>query len=94
MKFSDQVVSVLKAMHPGVRKDIRRALSDLEAGRKRNVRRLERELAGFSRLRVGKYRAIFRHGETGEIIVEYLDSREVVYQEFERQKDLPRDVDL
>ena len=82
MKFSDQVTGALKTLHPGVRRDIRRALDDLEAGKKRDVHPLQRELTGFFRLRVGKYRAIFRKDESGEIIVEFLDVRAVVYQRF------------
>lgn len=83
MKVSSQVVDALKALHPGVRRDIRRALDDIEAGRKRDVRRLGAPLADFFRLRVGKYRVIFRFDpKTHEILAEYLDRRDTVYEKF------------
>ena len=82
MKFSDQAAAALKALHPGVRKDIRRALDDVDAGKKRDVRALARELSGFQRLRVGKYRVLFRRDETGELVAEYLAPRDTVYQSF------------
>jgi mRNA interferase RelE/StbE len=83
LKVSDQVVAALKGLHPGVRSDIRRALDDVSAGRKRDVGILTGELAGFRRLRVGKYRVVFRYGETGELIAEYLGPRKTVYRSFQ-----------
>lgn len=83
MKVSRQVAEILRALHPGVRKDIRRALDDLEAGKKRDVRALKRPLAGYYRLRVGKYRLIFRlDSTTREIRAEFLELRESVYTSF------------
>ncbi len=83
MKFSSQVVAALKGLHPGVRKDIRRALDDLAAGITRNTAALQDKLAGFRRLRVGKYRVIYRRDASGELIAEYLAPRSDVYDEFE-----------
>ena len=83
MKVSLQVAGTLKALHPGVRKDIRRALAYVDAGRKRDVRALKKTLAGYYRLRVGKYRIIFRFDPTtGEIRAEFLERRESVYTSF------------
>ena len=82
MKFSEQVVVALKALHPGVRRDIRRALDDLAAGRPRDTASLSGELKGFSRLRVGRHRVIYRRDKTGEILVEYLAPRRVIYKRF------------
>jgi len=45
-KVSLQVTETLKALHPGVRKDLRRALDDLDAGKKRDVRALNQTLVG------------------------------------------------
>ena len=67
MKFSDQVVGALKALHPGVRKDIRRALEEVNAGKKRDIAALTGELAGFWRLRVGKHRIVYRYDEGGQL---------------------------
>lgn len=82
MKFSDQVVAALKELHPGVRRDIRRALDDVNNGKRRDVRALSEPLTGFWRLRVGKYRVVLRHDECGELIAEYLAPRESVYRSF------------
>ena len=81
MKVSLQVAETLKALHPGVRKDLRRALDDLDAGKRRDVRALRHPLVGYYRLRVGKSRVIFRvDAATGEIRAEFLDRRETVYK--------------
>ena len=82
MKYSDQVVAALKKLHPGVRRDIRRALDDVSAGMPRDVRRLTDQLNGLWRLRVGKYRVVFRYDEAGEVIAEYLGPRSTVYRSF------------
>lgn len=86
MKFSDQVVDALKALHPGVRRDIRRALDDVNAGKKRNVAALNGELAGFSRLRVGKHRIVFRHDQAGQLVAEFLGPRSTIYRSFKAPK--------
>ena len=83
MKFSDQVVASLKALHPGVRRDVRRALDDVNRGKKRDVRALSAELAGFWRLRVGKYRVVFRYRESGELIAEFFGPRKTVDRSFQ-----------
>jgi len=82
VKFSDQVVAALQELHPGVRRDIRRALDDVNLGEKRDVRALADELAGFWRLRVGKYRVVFRRDKAGELIAEFLGPRTTVYRSF------------
>ena len=82
MRFSDQVVAAFKELHPGVRRDIRRALDDVNVGKKRDVRVLTDQLAGFWRLRVGQYRVVFHHDETGELIADYLGLRTTVYRSF------------
>lgn len=81
MRYSDQVVSALQGLHPGVRKDIRRALAEVDHGRPRDVRPLVDQLDGFWRLRVGKYRIIFRY-QQGEMIAEFLGPRASVDQDF------------
>lgn len=79
MKFSDQVVAALNELHPGVKRDIRRAIDDVNQGKRRDVRSLRGRLAGFRRLRVGKYRVVFRYDAAGELIVEFLGPRNTVY---------------
>jgi mRNA interferase RelE/StbE len=82
LRFSDQVVGALKALHPGVRRDIRRALDEIDAGKSRDVARLIGELAGFSRLRVGKYRIVFRYDKAGQLTAEFLGPRSTIYRTF------------
>lgn len=84
MKYSDQVCAALKALHPDARRKIRRALSDLDAGKKRDTKPLKAPPEGFSRLRVGKYRVIYRRApDSGVLIAEFLDLRTTVYAAFE-----------
>lgn len=84
MKFSDQVVSSLKSLHPDVRRSIRQALDDVEDGKRRDTKRLTDELSQFWRLRVGKYRVIYRPDpDNGELIAEFLDTRSEVYKKFQ-----------
>lgn len=82
MKFSDQVTAALKRLHPDARKNIRRTLDNLAAGRDCDTAPLEDELTGFHRLRVGKYRVIYRRDASGRIIAEFLGPRSDVYDEF------------
>ncbi len=83
MKFSDQVVAALKELHPGASRDTRRALDDVNLGKKRYVHALTDQLAGFWRLRVGKYRVVMRKDETGELIAEFLGPRTTIYRSFQ-----------
>lgn len=82
MRFSDQVVDAFKALHPGVRKDIRRALDEVNAGKKRDVAALTGELTGFWRLRVGRHRIVFRYDEVGQLTAEFLGPRSTKYRSF------------
>jgi mRNA interferase RelE/StbE len=86
LKFSDQVVDALKALHPGVSRDIRRALDDVNAGKKRDIAALTGELAGFWRLRVGKHRIVFRYGDVGQLMAEFLGPRSTIYRSFRPPK--------
>lgn len=82
MRFSYQVIDALRALHPGVRRDIRRALDEVNSGKRRDVAALDEDLAGFSRLRVGKHRIIFRYDLAGQLVAEFLGPRRTVYQNF------------
>jgi mRNA interferase RelE/StbE len=86
LRFSDQVVGALKVLHPGVRSDIRRALNDLNSGKKRDIAALTDELAGFWRLRVGKHRIIFQYDESGQLVAEFLGPRRTIYRNFKPPK--------
>jgi mRNA-degrading endonuclease RelE of RelBE toxin-antitoxin system len=55
----------------------------LEAGKKQDTKALRHPLLGFSRLRVGKYRVIYRrHPRSHALIAEFLEERSIVYKAF------------
>lgn len=86
MKFSDRVVEALRELHPGVRRDLRRALDEVNAGKKRDIAALSGELSGFWRLRVGKHRIVFRYDKAGQLIAEFLGPRSTIYRSFKLPK--------
>jgi len=80
---SDQFKQALSLMSPDVKKTIRRALKDVEAGIARDVHALRPPLDGFSTLRVGRWRIIHRwHGT--ELCAEFLDDRTDDYRRAEK----------
>jgi mRNA interferase RelE/StbE len=81
MKFSDQVIDALRDTHPGVRRDIRRALDAAAAGKPCNIKPLQTPLEGYWRLRVGRHRVILRYHK-GELIAEHLAPRNIIYEVF------------
>jgi mRNA interferase RelE/StbE len=77
---SEQIVSRLRTLHPDHRKDIRSALRDLAKG-KGDVKELEGRLAGFYRLRIGRYRVVFRYQDK-HVEAIFLEQRSIVYELF------------
>jgi mRNA-degrading endonuclease RelE of RelBE toxin-antitoxin system len=71
LRFSDQVVDAIKGMHPSVRKDVRRVLGEVNAGKKRDIAAVTGEFAGFWRLRVEKHRVVFRYDDAGDLVAEF-----------------------
>ncbi len=77
---SEQVRERLRTLHPTQRKQVREALDALADGRG-DVKELSGSLAGYFRLRVGRYRAVFSYrGQVVEVI--FLEQRSVVYELF------------
>ena len=77
---SPQVLERLRTLHPESRKEIRAALIDL--GRDNgDTKELAGSLAGFYRLRIGRYRVVFRYQEK-HIEVIFLEQRSLVYELF------------
>ena len=71
-------------MTPDLKKRLRRAMRDLEAGVARDVHPLRAPLAAFSTLRVGNWRLI--HRWKGRLLVaEYLGKRVDVYGQAEKE---------
>jgi mRNA interferase RelE/StbE len=60
VELEEQVVTFLRSLPPEPRKALRRALAELEQERG-DIRALEGELQDYYRLRVLRYRVIFRY---------------------------------
>jgi mRNA interferase RelE/StbE len=78
--LSDQVVGRLRKLHPEQRRRLREALARLPKG-KGDVKELEGTLAGFFRLRSGRFRVVFRYNEN-RIEALFLEHRSLVYELF------------
>ena len=77
---SEQVLAGLGKLHPDQRREVRRALRDLAKG-SGDTKELAGALAGFYRLRVGRYRLVYRYGER-QIEAIFFEHRSVVYELF------------
>ena len=81
---SDQVEAFVKALAPDPRKALRVAIRALESGAG-DLKSLEGELLGWTRLRVMTYRVIYKERwEAGERIIDcvFANRRSVVYELF------------
>jgi mRNA-degrading endonuclease RelE of RelBE toxin-antitoxin system len=83
VRYSDQVASALRSLHPNARKEIRSALAELDSGKKCDTKALRPPLQGFFRLWVERYRVIYRRdAESKMLIAEFLDLRASIYDSF------------
>ncbi len=80
---SDQVASWLTALPPQTKHRVRLALRGLAKG-KGDVKGLQGPLEGFNRLRIGGFRVIYRQISGKEILLEYANTRDAVYELYER----------
>ena len=78
---SDQVATWLTALPPQTKKRVRTALRSLARGRG-DIKGLQGDLEGFSRLRIGGIRILFRQTSAREFRLEYASTRDVVYEMF------------
>jgi len=78
---SDQVAVWLTALPPQTKKRVRTALRSLARGRG-DIKGLQGDLEGFSRLRIGGIRILFRQTPAREFRLEYANTRDVVYEMF------------
>ncbi|MCC5847283.1 MAG: hypothetical protein JJU29_04240 [Verrucomicrobia bacterium] len=79
---SEQVQAWLTALPPQRKHRVRLALRGLEKGQG-NIRPLSGKLEGYNRLRVGGMRILYRQVSSKEILLEYANTRDVVYELFE-----------
>jgi mRNA interferase RelE/StbE len=85
--ISTQIADFIRGLAPEPRARARRGLADLAEGRG-DIRTLEEDLEGFSRLRIGKYRVILEYRPSGEILCVFMETRHLVYQLFAEAKEL------
>lgn len=84
VRVSEQVEGFVKALAPEPRKALRIGIKGLARSSK-NTRRLEGELAGWERLRVGPFRVLYREVFSGGervLACVYANRRSVVYDLF------------
>ncbi len=77
---SEQIVGRLRTLHPDHRNELPRALEGL-ANNRGDVKELAGSLSGFYRLRIGRYRIVYRY-EKKRIEAIFLEHRSIVYELF------------
>jgi mRNA-degrading endonuclease RelE of RelBE toxin-antitoxin system len=85
--LSAQVEAFIRQLAPEPKKLVRQALAGL-AGDRGDITSLDADLEGYHRLRIGKYRIIFRYTARQEIYCSFMQSRPTVYQLFTEARDL------
>jgi len=81
VRTSAQVDEFLQTLPPGPKHKLRQAIGDLANG-KGSVRVLENELAGFHRLKTGRYRVVFCYVKPMTIDCVFAEERKLVYEVF------------
>jgi len=84
VELDPQVAAFVRSLAPEPRKRLRQALHGLEQ-EKGDIKQLEADLAGYTRLRVGAYRIIVRfYAESGRRVARcvFTEKRSVVYELF------------
>jgi len=90
MRVADQIHLYLRRLHPDQRKAIKSALRALGSGSATDVLALKDGLEGYYRLRVGRFRILCRHLDSGKISCEFIDVRATVYERFTSMQELIR----
>ncbi len=78
---SEQVQSWLLGLPPETKHRVRLALRALTKGRG-DIKALVGPLEGYNRLRIGGLRVLYRQPNAQEILLEYANNRDVVYEIF------------
>ncbi len=79
-----QVIDFTRRLAPDQRRAVKAALQELRRERG-DLRALEGTLAGYYRLRVGRFRLIFAYASDGAIEVIVIEERGLVYEVFEAE---------
>ncbi|MCU0793692.1 MAG: hypothetical protein MUE42_12770 [Opitutaceae bacterium] len=83
-----QVRDFAARLHPEHRRAVKAALVALANGRRGDIKPLEEELDGLQRLRVGRYRIVFRYLPDGSARCFFMESRRLVYDLLRQRPDL------
>jgi len=84
LRTAIQVVEFASRLAPDQRRAAKSALRELRHERG-DLRALEGTLAGYYRLRVGRFRLIFSYARDGAIEVIFIEERGLVYEVFEAE---------
>ena len=79
-----QITTFARRLAPEPRRAIKQALQDLREERG-DIRALDENLAGYYRVRVGRYRIIFAYAHDGAIEALFIGERSLVYELFEAE---------
>ncbi len=77
---TDQVTAFIRNLAPEPRKRLKAGMTGLRDGLG-DIKQLEDNLAGYSRLRVGSFRVIFQYRDFGIVCV-FVERRKIVYEVF------------
>jgi mRNA-degrading endonuclease RelE of RelBE toxin-antitoxin system len=80
---SDQVAAWLVALPPQTKRRVRLALRSLAKG-KGDIKALQGPLESYNRLRIGGLRIIYRQISGYEILLEFANTRDTVYELYEQ----------
>jgi mRNA interferase RelE/StbE len=80
--IKEDLYQFMRRLAPEPRRAMRRALKELRQ-EKGDIRALDQSLTGYYRLRVGKFRVIFRYRDGNTIDAFYAAERGIVYEVFE-----------
>jgi mRNA interferase RelE/StbE len=78
------VIEFAARLAPEPRRTLKRALAGLREGHG-DIQALEANLAGYHRLRVGKYRIIFQYAKSNAIEAVFIEERALIYDVFEAE---------
>jgi mRNA interferase RelE/StbE len=84
LRPADQVIAFARRLAPEPRHEVKHALQELRRERG-DIRALEGPLAGYYRLRVGRFRIIFAYAADDAIEAVFMEERLLVYEVFEAE---------
>lgn len=89
LKYSPQVRDYIASLSPEVKKRIREELKKLSAGAG-DTHALKPPLEGYSRLRIGAHRIIYKHLPPSSIECVFAGNRAGIYHVFNAPAELPK----